>query len=260
MCQWEHYLCNMYIVLYGLDCGSLFPWLWTLQTVGLETVCSPWNWFWYCRYSGSYLYCNEWLLVLTSRDMNHPISWHLCCDVILGETLNWNFVVLRYTSRIVFCQVFRICKLKSIYTVDKLYWWTARSLLGVNIIGYWVRIFFRFNRPFIICQDLLWISVVSSRVQLREKYRKGFSRDSCRQLFRNKGMKWTTWLWSYWTLYEQSSVHSWLTDCLQNIVCSFTIFFYLRHAVRYKREIWCYVICWLYTFIWIYYIQKIVLE
>jgi len=52
------------------------------------------------------------LLVLTSRDVNHPISWHPWCDVILGEVqryfiLNWNFEVSRYTERIVFCEVFK---------------------------------------------------------------------------------------------------------------------------------------------------------
>jgi len=45
--------------------------------------------------------------------------------------LNWNFEVSRYTGRIVFCQVCRICKLKSIYTMDKLYRWTVRSSLVI---------------------------------------------------------------------------------------------------------------------------------
>jgi len=31
---------------------------------------------WYCRYSETNLCCNEWLLVLMSRDVNNPISWH----------------------------------------------------------------------------------------------------------------------------------------------------------------------------------------
>jgi len=37
------------------------------------------------------------------------------------------FWSVKFTGRIVLCQVFRICKLKSIYTVDKLYRRTVRS-------------------------------------------------------------------------------------------------------------------------------------
>jgi len=58
--------------------------------------------------SGTNLYCNKWLVVLTSRDGNHPISWHPWGDVILKlkywsvkiyqqdsflsgiESVNWN--------------------------------------------------------------------------------------------------------------------------------------------------------------------------
>jgi len=117
---------------------------------------------WYCRYSWINLYCNEWLLVLTSRDVNHPISWHPWCDVISDDfkengILNWNFEVKRFTVRIVFCQVFRICKLKSIYnyTAEKLYRWTIRSAWSPHhhwLLWVWI-VFEKIFWPFITDQD-----------------------------------------------------------------------------------------------------------
>jgi len=125
-------------IVYCID----WTWLWLVVSTivnSLQTGLLTSELVWYCRYSWTNSYCNEWLLVLMSRDVNDPISWHPGCDVISGDIQRcWQselqFWSVKFTGRIVFCEVLRICKLKSIYTVDKLYQWTVRLLLEVYFI------------------------------------------------------------------------------------------------------------------------------
>jgi len=74
------------------------------------------------------LYWNEWSLVLMSRDVNHPISWHPWCDVIPGESqrcfiLNWHFDVSRLPAR-----KFSVKSLESV-NWNQFIPWTRKKLL-----------------------------------------------------------------------------------------------------------------------------------
>jgi len=156
----------MYIVLTGLDCALVVSTIVNSLQTGLLTS----ELVWYCRYSWTNLYCNEWLRVLMSRDVNDSISWHPGCDVISGDIQRCRYSELqfwsvKFTGRIVFCQVIRICKLKSIYTMDKLYRWTFRSLLEVHIIigCYEYELCSKIFRPFVTDQD--YFEFISSHLK-----------------------------------------------------------------------------------------------